>query len=148
MIEGYCDGVCEPINPGGHAAWGALLRRDGKVIWNGSGYCGFGTGMSNNVAEYSGALALMQEAEKYSDVIRLYADSQLVVMQLNAKWKVREGLYVPYYRQAAEVYQRIRERSHWAWVPRDQNADCDILSKSVLICRGVKFRIQPEPVIA
>ena len=29
MIEGWFDGVCEPKNPGGHAAWGALVKRDG-----------------------------------------------------------------------------------------------------------------------
>jgi hypothetical protein len=30
------------------------------------------------------------------------------------------------------------------WVPREQNADCDVLSKKVLLDRGIQFRIQPE----
>jgi ribonuclease HI len=32
MIEIYFDGACEPINPGGTAAYGFLIKKDNKTI--------------------------------------------------------------------------------------------------------------------
>lgn len=145
LIEGWFDGCCEPKNPGGHAAWGAMLRLDGVTVYAEGGYCGYGSKMSNNVAEYSAALAVMCEAEKYEGLIFLRGDSKLVIMQLQRKWKINGGLYYPFYLQAKEVYGRIKERTKLEWIPRDNNDECDYLSKQVLKDRGVVFRIQPEP---
>ena len=144
MIEAWFDGCTEPVNPGGHAAWGALVKVDGEVVWSGNGYCGVGPAMSNNVAEYSGALAALTEAAKYSGVILLRGDSKLVIMQLQGKWKVNGGLYHPFYLKAKDVYTREKNRLKLQWVPRDQNAECDVLSKQVLKDLKVVFRIQPE----
>ena len=144
MIEAWFDGCTEPINPGGHAAWGALVKVDGAVVWKDGGYCGVGPAMSNNVAEYSGALAALTEAAKYPGVILLRGDSKLVIMQLQGKWKVNGGLYHPFYLKAKEVYNREKDRLKLQWVPRDQNAECDVLSKQVLKDMNVVFRIQPE----
>jgi hypothetical protein len=47
LIEGWCDGACEPMNPGGHASWGAVLKIDGVKVWSAGGYCGVGPEMSN-----------------------------------------------------------------------------------------------------
>jgi ribonuclease HI len=144
LIEGWFDGCCEPRNPGGHAAWGAMLRLDGTTVFADGGYCGYGPKMSNNVAEYSAAATVMAEAEKYEGVIILRGDSKLVVMQLQRKWKINGGLYYPFYLQAKEVYARIKDRTKLEWIPREKNDECDYLSKQVLKDRNVVFRIQPE----
>lgn len=144
MIEAMFDGCCEPKNPGGHAAWGALVKVDGKIVWQDGGYCGVGPAMSNNVAEYSGALAALTEAAKHPGVILLRGDSKLVIMQLQGKWKVNGGLYHPFYLKAKEVYDREKGRLKLQWVPRAQNEECDALSKKVLKDMDVVFKIQPE----
>lgn len=148
LIEAWFDGCCEPRNPGGHAAWGALLKVDGYTVFADSGYCGTGPKMSNNVAEYSGAAAVLAQAEQYSGVIILRGDSKLVIMQLQGKWKVNGGLYLPFYKQAKEVYSRVRDRIKCQWIPREQNDECDSLSKGILKRMGVTFRIQPEATAA
>jgi ribonuclease HI len=142
-IEAMFDGCCEPKNPGGHAAWGAVVKVDGETVYAAGGYCGHGSQMSNNVAEYTGALNALMECEKYDGVILLRGDSKLVIMQLQGLWKVNGGLYFPFYKQASEVYQRLRSRIRLEWVPRDKNEECDVLSKKQLLDRGVIFKIQP-----
>ena len=144
MIEGYFDGCCGPRNPGGHAAWGAMVKLDGNVVWADGGYCGTGPKMSNNVAEYSAVCAVIRECLKHEGVCILRGDSKLVVMQLMGKWKVRGGLYVPFYQQAMSLWQHLKPRARLEWIPREQNDECDHLSKDVLRGMGITFRIQPE----
>lgn len=100
--------------------------------------------MSNNVAEYAGACAALTKAAEYPGVILLRGDSKLVIMQLQGKWKVNGGLYHPFYLKAKEVYDREKSRLKLQWIPRDQNDECDALSKQVLKDRSVAFKIQPE----
>ena len=40
MITVYFDGLCYPKNPGGVAAYGYAIYRDGKPIWQGFGAVG------------------------------------------------------------------------------------------------------------
>lgn len=143
-VEAWFDGCCEPVNPGGHAAWGAAVKYAGHFVYRDGGYCGFGAKMSNNVAEYMGVTNAIREAAKYPGVILIRGDSKLVVMQLQCKWKVNGGLYHPFYLQARELYDQHKERIKLEWIPRDQNEVCDALSKQVLRDREVKFRIQPD----
>lgn len=144
MIQAWFDGVCEPKNPGGHAAWGALVKVDSQVVFRKGGYCGNGPLYSNNVAEYAGFLAAAQEAARHTGCIEIRGDSKLVVMQLAGKWRVNGGLYYPYYQLALRTWSSIRDRTRLIWVPRDENGECDDLSKNVLRKLGIKFRIQPE----
>jgi ribonuclease HI len=146
MLEAWFDGCCEPKNPGGHAAWGAVLCRDGQKIWEDAGYCGFGPKMSNNVAEYSGVAAVLERLQSETEFCMIRGDSKLVIMQLQHKWKINGGLYMPFYAKAATLYERIKDRIGLKWVPRDENSICDVLSKGVLHDKNVTFRIQPETV--
>lgn len=144
MIEAWFDGCCEPKNPGGHAAWGAMVKLDGNAVYAAGGYCGFGAGMSNNVAEYSAFCAAAEECLKHAGVIIFRGDSKLVVMQLQGKWKVNGGLYKPFYDRAVPLWKELRSRASLNWIPREENDECDYLSKQVLKDRGVVFRIQPD----
>ena len=144
MLTAYFDGCCEPKNPGGHAAWGAVLFRGSEKIWEGQGYCGFGPKMSNNVAEYSGVCAVLERLQGETENCLIRGDSKLVIMQLQKKWKINGGLYHPFYKQAKALYEPIAGRIRFEWVPRERNDLCDYLSKGVLKDKGVKFKIQPE----
>ena len=144
MIEGWFDGVCEPRNPGGHAAWGALVKIDDKEVMAKGGYCGVGPKMSSNVAEYSAFIAVAEEIMKHPGVAIIRGDSKLVICQLNGAWGVNGGLYVPFYEKAMVLWSKLRKRARLEWIPREENDVCDYLSKKELHDRGVKFRIQPE----
>jgi ribonuclease HI len=146
MLTAYFDGACEPVNPGGHAAWGALLLRGEQEIWSAKGYCGFGPAMSNNVAEYSGVCAVLERLQQETEPCLVRGDSKLVIMQLTGNWKIRGGLYVPYYRKAKALYEPIKESVSFEWVCREGNGICDVLSKGVLKEKGIHFRIQREEV--
>lgn len=156
LIEAWFDGVCEPKNPGGHAAWGAVVHVDGVEVYREGGYCGVGPQMSNNVAEYTGFVAALTEALKHAGKIHVRGDSRLVICQLTVqpkhisqmknpgKWMMRGGLYEPFYRQAEKLMRKHGNRVTLEWIPRDENDICDVLSKQQLRDRGVVFRIQPE----
>lgn len=146
MIEAWFDGCCEPINPGGHAAFGILIKVDGEVIDARGGYVGNGPMISNNVAEYAGLLEILRALEKIEGVAMIYGDSKLVINQMNGKYRSHGGLYVPWMDKAKQALIPIKDRVGFKWVPREENAACDELSKRVLHDMKVEFRIQPEKV--
>ena len=121
---------------------------DGEPVFAQGGYIGFGKGMSNNVAEYSGCIEVLSQIASLDGVAVIRGDSKLVIMQLfgknGTKWKVHGGCYVPYYQKAKAALEPLRQRVSMLWVPREQNGECDEFSKQVLRDRGVQFRIQPE----
>lgn len=136
--------VSEPYNPGGHAAFGILLKIDGKPVVARAGYVGFGDQMSNNVAEFSGFIALILEVKKFPGIAMIRGDSKLVINTLAGKWKVKQGLYVPYFTQARNLFEPERQRIGLEWISRDKNGECDELSKAELKDRGIRLRIQPS----
>lgn len=146
MIEVWYDGACEPVNPGGHTACGVLIKKNGQTLWEASRYIGCGDAMSNNVAEYSGMIAgmeyLIKEGLTGLPVI-LRGDSMLSVRQMTGEWRVNGGLYLPYYRRARELAGQFSSLT-FLWIPREENAEADALSKSILKEKGIRFRIQKE----
>ena len=142
------------MNPGGHAAWGALVKVGEQQVYAEGGYVGGGKGQSNNTAEYQGFVSVLTEALKYPGKILIRGDSRLVICHLSAeaardlgyggKWKVNGGFYMPYHLKAKELYEANKSRVDLMWISRDDNSVCDWLSKKVLKDRGVTFRIQPE----
>lgn len=145
-IEAWFDGCCEPYNPGGHASFGVLIKWGGEVIVSESGYCGYGRGMSNNVAEFSGVIRILEYLTCRAEHATIRGDSKLVINLLRGKWQARKGLYIPYYRRAVELYKENggKRKISLFWIPREENGECDVLSKKVLKDRGVTFRLQPE----
>ncbi|OYV08375.1 MAG: ribonuclease HI [Methanosaeta sp. ASP1-1] len=84
MITIYFDGLCYPRNPGGVAAYGYAVYRDGKPIWRGFGAVGEGRGMTNNVAEYEALMAAARWLvdEGIEEKIIIKGDSELVIKQM------------------------------------------------------------------
>ena len=150
MIEAFFDGCCEPVNPGGTAAYGAVIFRDGQRIWSQSQIFfpmkGRERETSNNVAEYNGFLAILICLEGMGaeqEEIQVYGDSNLVIQQMSGRWRIKQGYYVPFALTAKKLIQKFpRLKLHW--IPREENSLADELSKAELKKAGVKFRIQPE----
>lgn len=152
LIEMWFDGVCEPVNPGGHGAFGTLIKSTSEVIYEKGGYLGSGPHMSNNVAEYCGfvdGLRFLTENRQRLGVVfkvLIRGDSNLVIKQMSGVWRVHGGLYVPYHDEAKKLLAEVRTFAMCSleWIPRAENDECDKLSKGELHSRGIKFRIQPE----
>src|ERR1039457_2050017 len=57
----WFDGACGPINPGGTATYGVVIKdQDGTILVREHSLVGEGSTMSNNVAEYAGVLHVLK----------------------------------------------------------------------------------------
>ena len=131
MIVVFIDGLCEPRNPGGIAAYGFVVYKNGEKLKEGRGVAAEGPCASNNLAEYAAlvaALEFLTEAGLIEDAVEVRSDSRLLVNQMSGKWRVRSGLYLPMYRRAAELAARF-PRISFVWIPREENVEADSLSR-------------------
>jgi ribonuclease HI len=130
----WFDGACQPINPGGTATFGVIVKnKDGTVLLEKQGLVGKGSTMSNNVAEYAGVLYILKYlSSRPPGRVMIYGDSKLVISQLNGKWRIRKGLYLSTAKEAKALLAHLHSRG-WqinpCWIPREQNRECDRLSK-------------------
>jgi ribonuclease HI len=152
-MELYFDGACEPVNPGGTAAYGWVIYKDRKIFKEGSGIVGSGEGMTNNIAEYTGLLegvkAFKALGEKAKLTIR--GDSNLVVSMVAKRWgwNKKKTRWVPHddtphlkdlLDQALDLLADMPYTIEW--VPREKNREADRLSKKPLVAQGV---VSSEP---
>ena len=130
----WFDGACEPVNPGGTASFGVIVKgENGTVLLREHGVLGKGKAMSNNVAEYAGVRHVLRYlASRSSGRATIHGDSNLVINQLNGKWRVRKGLYLSIAIETKELLVYLRGlgwQINFCWIPREQNEECDALSK-------------------
>lgn len=128
LIKCWFDGSCGPVNPKGHTGYGAIVLRGNETLFEQSGYVGVGEGMTNNVGEYAGIIAVLKfliRSEIQQAVI--YGDSDMVVKQLTGKWKARKGAYMPYYKEAIILRRQVPE-VEIKWIPREKNTVADYLA--------------------
>ncbi|MGN6201451.1 MAG: ribonuclease HI family protein [Solirubrobacterales bacterium] len=116
-------------NPG-PAAIGVVVRDgDGGVLREVGETIGKAT---NNVAEYKALLRGIELAgELGATELDLRGDSELVVRQVEGRYKVKNAGMKPLYQQ---VMQALREVDSWSirHVRREQNADADRLVNEAL----------------
>ena len=87
---------------------------------------------TNNVAEYRAVIAGLEAARPYEPrVVRLRADSMLVIRQLEGAWRVKQDHLKPLYRRARALLDEF-EVVDLAHVPREQNSDADLLVNAAL----------------
>lgn len=157
MIEAWFDGACWP-NPNGHAASGAIVRRDIETIFKHSEYIG-NQNTSNNVAEYHGLIAVLRflVAEGIEDAT-VYGDADMVIKQMNGIWKagrltkaekkgkvpIRARYYLPYYNQAMELRRKLPD-VRFVWIRRHLNSEADYLSTQPLRDRGYRETFYERP---
>ncbi len=130
----WFDGACEPVNPGGTATFGVLIKHNNNtVLLREHCLVGKGSKMSNNVAEYAGVLHILKFlAPRLPGRVTIYGDSNLVINQLNGKWRVRKGLYLSIAIETKELLAYLHGlgwQINFCWIPRTQNEECDMLSK-------------------
>lgn len=154
-ITAYFDGCCEPINPGGTASYGVVVFIDHERIWQASQIVSPGAGReketSNNVAEYAGLIALLEyllSRNLQDEPIQVFGDSQLVMYQMfgdpklgGKRWKIKRGYYAPLAARARELLKGFSSLKG-AWIPREENALADELSKAELVKAGIALKIQ------
>ncbi|MEK7581457.1 MAG: ribonuclease HI family protein [Patescibacteria group bacterium] len=118
-----CDGGSRG-NPG-PAAFGFVVKSNGKLVKEGFGYIGIAT---NNTAEYTAvieALSWLKENTK-DEELTFNLDSLLVVSQLNGLYKVKNATIrelIVKIRQLETSFSKIVYKH----VPREQNKEADRL---------------------
>src|ERR1700735_4144063 len=138
-INAHCDGGARG-NPG-PAGFGALIQDDqGMVLAELSEFLGIRT---NNYAEYSGLLACLQYAlgHDYSH-LRVVSDSELMVKQIQGKYKVNSPDLKPLWEEARRRIAQL-DGFQITHALRHKNKDADRLANEAMD-RGMK-RTPAEP---
>ena len=132
------DGACYP-NPG-NMAIGIVIYKDGKLFKKISEAIGYGT---NNVAEYKALIRGLEEVKEINpERVDIYCDSQLLVKQLNKKYKVRNKGIVPLFIRVEEIIRTIPGKVYFIWNRRDDNTMADGLAKRALTEEEISKREQ------
>ena len=87
---------------------------------------------TNNVAEYRGLIAGLEEAAKLGATeVEVRMDSKLVVEQMSGRWKVKHSELKALTEQAMSVAATF-ERIGYAWIPRAENSHADRLANEAM----------------
>lgn len=136
-IKAYFDGSCEPINPGGTCAYGAIIYVDDTATWQISEvYKPEIPGQtSNNIAEYLGFISVI-DCLRDKDLVNIpkiiiHGDSKLVIEQMSGNWRIKSGLYAPFAHRAKELLSIMPVRPTLKWIPREMNSVADGLSRGI-----------------
>ena len=126
----FCDGLCEPVNPGGFACWGwVAFDETGHQLAQEYGCLGHGPGMTNNRAEYTALLQALDWATAAGHQgVHISTDSKLVVEQTNGRWNCKSPALQPLCATAQQKLARLQ--ATLSWVPREQNTAADTLTRT------------------
>ena len=131
MLEVHTDGACRG-NPG-DCGIGVVAKENGKVIFELSEHIGKGT---NNIAEYFALIRGLEEAliKGYKEA-HFTADSELLVEQINGRYKVKNEKLKLLFIQARSLISKFKtfKITH---VLRDKNKRADDLANEALDSRS------------
>jgi len=116
-------------NPG-PAAIGAVIKDEtGRILGRISRTIGVTT---NNQAEYQAIIAAMEKAIGMgAKQVTVKSDSELVVEQINGRYKIKNTGLRPLYQKVVQLAGSI-ESFAIVYVPREQNAEADALANRAL----------------
>jgi len=138
LITAHCDGGARG-NPGPAGFGAQITDSSGNVIAELSEFLGFRT---NNFAEYSGLLAALDYALAHGHKsLRVISDSELMVKQIQGKYKVNSPDLKPLWQGAKNRIARL-DRFEIIHALRHKNKDADRLANQAMD-RGMKRG--PEP---
>jgi ribonuclease HI len=122
------DGSAEP-NPG-KASGGAIIYSQNKdILYETGEYIEFAT---NNVAEYTGLIIGLRLAlEKGFTKLLVEGDSQLVIFQIQGKWKVKNENIQKYYKEARNLVSQF-EFIALRHIQRGLNKEADRITNEVV----------------
>ena len=120
----YTDGGSRG-NPG-KSGIGAVLKDDNKEnIKEVSEYLGIAT---NNQAEYTAVIRALEEAQKLgAQELEFYLDSELIVKQLEGKYKVKNKGLIPLFIKLCKLRDTFKKTS-FTHVRRELNKEADALA--------------------
>ena len=131
----YCDGASRG-NPGPAGAGAALFNPRGEVAARLAQYLGETT---NNVAEYQALLLGLREAVRLgARKLQIFADSELLVRQINGRYRVKSPHLLPWWRLAVNELENF-EAYTISHVPRAENRLADELAN-----QGIDQRPPPR----
>ena len=123
----YVDGLAQPKNPG--VGTYAYVIYDGqKRLSEGSGLAGYD--VTSNFAEYTSleqALRRLKSLGVEGDVL-IRSDSQLLVGQMSAGWKIKGGMYVEKLKEVRDLLKEFGS-VQFEWIPREKNEEADLLTR-------------------
>ncbi len=124
----FTDGAADP-NPG-PAAIGAIIKDEqGKLLARISQRIGRAT---NNQAEYRAIIAALEKAVSLgAKHVEVNSDSELVVKQINGKYRVKKATLKPLYQEVKKLQSRL-EGFTITHIPRQQNTEADKLANKLL----------------
>jgi ribonuclease HI len=123
----YTDGASRN-NPGESGA-GIYILKDGEPYDRIARYLGTTT---NNIAEYTAAIIGLERAlAAGARKVNLFADSELLVKQLNGQYKVKNEGLKPLHAKAKDLIERIGSVAV-QYIPREKNKEADALSNKAI----------------
>jgi ribonuclease HI len=123
----YTDGASR--NNPGEAGAGAVIKQEGKLVAALARYLGTTT---NNVAEYTAAIIALEHAVLLgASRVRLFADSELLVRQINGRYKVKNEGLKKLYHTVKELIAKIG-CVEVQYIPREQNREADALANKAI----------------
>lgn len=126
-------------NPG-KAGCGIVLQLPDGVMERHTLFLGEAT---NNVAEYTALLAALERAQELGAAeVQVRTDSELMVKQLDGRYRVRAVHLVPYWRTARALLRKFSS-SRIVHVPRGENRAADRLANQAMDT-GVSSLPQPK----
>jgi ribonuclease HI len=126
-------------NPG-DAGFGIYVTApDGSEVASLFGYLGKAT---NNVAEYQALLHGLRFAlARGASVVEVFSDSELLVRQIEGRYRVKNAGLQPLHREAQRLLARFA-KARVAHVPRERNREADALAN-----RAVDERASNVPTV-
>lgn len=123
----YTDGASR--NNPGEAGAGIFILRDGEPIKRIARYLGSTT---NNIAEYTAAIIGLEQAVKLgASRVKLHADSELLVKQINGQYRVKNEGLKPLYARVKELIAKINS-VEVQYIPREKNKEADALANKAI----------------
>ena len=123
----FTDGASR--NNPGEAGIGVCIMREGAHLEGIARYLGTTT---NNIAEYTAAIIGLERALQLgASKVTLFADSELMVKQLNGQYRVKNEGLKPLHARAKELIAKIGS-VEIQYIPRERNKDADALANKAI----------------
>ena len=86
--------------------------------------------MTNNYAEYTALVEVLRKVKelRLEGEVVIRSDSQLLVGQMAKGWEAKGGGYLGKLKEAKDLLKEF-ESITFEWIPREQNAEADLLSR-------------------
>lgn len=131
-VSAYIDGASRG-NPG-QAGIGVVIYDENKKPLRQFGY--YLGRLTNNAAEYMAVIfTLMAALEAGAKSASIYSDSELIVNQLNGRYRVRNEKILPLYLQA-KFFIKSFSKVTFCHVRREENKSADRLANRAIDERG------------